>query len=215
MESEWDQTWVYSFEAERISCSRRHAQETSSACKGIVSDAVFSLATSLPHVSREPKNMLEYMKELGDDANSRPIFQRLFLEADDKLAWISDLSPHLYYDNGEGIRSSFCSHSSSAGQCFPCQLLERNGAKLYTARAKSKALSVMRTTLALRSNDAKTLATVSSSPLQNLTGQELRQRAAVQSTIQRAERQRAARAKDDNQQLKARVQLAIEALQGK
>lgn len=54
--------------------------------------------------------MVEYVKELGDHASTRPIFQRLFLEADDKLAWISNLSIHLYYGSGEGIRSSCVSH---------------------------------------------------------------------------------------------------------
>lgn len=114
IESELDQTWVHSFEAEHISCLRRHAKEASSSCKGIVSDAVFSLATSLPHVSREPKNMLEHIKELGGDAISRLIFQRLFLEADDKPACISNLCPRLYYGSSEGIQSSFSSHSSAS-----------------------------------------------------------------------------------------------------
>ena len=123
IESYTDQTWVYSFEAERVSCSTRHAKQASSACKGIVGCGVKSLATSLPHVSREPRNMLAYIRELGDHANTRPVFQRLFIEADDKLAYVTDLSPHVYYGSGDGIRSSFCSHTSALGQCFPCGLL--------------------------------------------------------------------------------------------
>ena len=81
-------------------------------------------------------------------------------------------------------------------------VLERHGAKLYTARAKRKALSVIRTTQALRSDEAST---VSVKAHQTLTSQEPQQEATVQSTSN-ALRQRAARAEHDIQQLRARVQ---------
>ena len=66
----------------------------------------------------------------------------------------------------------------------------------------------MRSTQALRSNDAQTLGAICCTTVayQNLTGQELRLRAAVQSTQRSAENQRAARAKHCIQQLKAQVQ---------
>lgn len=136
MERTIGKDWSYSFEAERSSCSKRQANTASTACKGIVGSSVASLATTLPHVAKEPSNTLKYIIKLGSHASSRPIFQSLLAEACDKLAFIKQASPDVYYGTGDGIRSSFCSHSSIMGQCIPCQMLEGHATTMYASRAE-------------------------------------------------------------------------------
>lgn len=205
--------WAYSFEAERESCCKQ-AKHASSACKGIVSEVVRSLATCLPHVSKEPNNALDYIKELGAHADSRPVFHRLFLEAGNKLACITQLAPQVYHGTGVGIRSGFCTHESSLGQCFPCEALERH-IKLYKQRAVDKTTSFMAATQAARSDDAQTLTAIypPKASLLNLTGVEWRQRAAVHGTQLRADKQKAARAAVSTVQLKEQVKVFEEKLE--
>ncbi|DBA89350.1 TPA: hypothetical protein ACH3X1_004144 [Trebouxia sp. C0004] len=209
METTNGKDWSYSFEAERLSCSKRQVKTALTACKGIVSNTVVSLATSLPHVAKEPINTLKYITELGSHASNRPILQSLLAEASDKLAFIKQVSPHVYYGSGDGIRSSFCSHASSMGQCVPCQVLERHAATMYASRAHKKAESTMLTTRALIEQDASSLQVMASSsiPHQTLTGQEMRQRAAIQSSQRRADSQRLSRAKYSMLDFKAQIKV--------
>ena len=209
METEDGNAWAYSFEAERISASKRHAKHASTACKGIMSNMVHSLATAPPHVLKEPNNVFMYLEDLADSASSRPIFQRLYDQASDKLTCIKELAPHMYLGTGEGIRSGFCSHQSNVGQCVPCQLLIKHANKIYASRAHTKAEATIEITHAILKKDNVALAkhSLSKAPLQNLTAQELRHRAFIDSTSQRAEKQRATRAKYSMGQLKVQVQV--------
>ena len=201
--------WTYSFEAERLSCSERQAKIASTACNGIMSSNVQSLATALPHVAKDANNTLRYITELGSHANSRPLLQRLLAEAPDKLTFVKHVSPHIYYGTGDGIRPSFCSHTSTTGQCYPCSLLEQHDAIMYKARASTKAESTMLATHAMIEQDVNALHTLASSstPHQTLTGQEMRQRAAIQSHQRRADNQRSLRARYSMTDLKAQVKL--------
>lgn len=191
-----------------MSCSKRQAKTASTACKGIVGKSLASLATALPHVAKEPSNTLNYIIKLGSHASSRPIFPSLLAEACDKLAFIKQVSPDVYYCTGDGIRSSFCSHSSIMGQCIPCKMLEE-ATTMYASRAEKKAESTMLTTRALLEQDASSLQVMASSatPHQTLTGQEMRQRAAIQSSQRRADSQRTSRAKYSLLDLKAQLKV--------
>lgn len=204
-----DEEWAYSFEAERISCSKRQITHASRACKGITSDIVGALTTALPHVPKEPSCVVEYIQELGCHANSRHVFNALFSATEDKVACIKDVSPQIYLGTREGIRSGFCAPQATqdTGQCIPCEVLEQHS-KLYSLRAKSKTASDMLATHALRIGDSSSLATIypPKAPLQNLTGMEWRQRAALYTTNQRADKKKATRAAQSIQSLKAQVQ---------
>lgn len=208
METTNGKDWSYSFEAERLSCSKRQAKTASTACKGIVGRSVASLATALPHVAKEPSNTLNYIIKLGSHASSRPIFQSLLAEACDKLAFIKQVSPDVYYGTADGIRSSFCSHSSIMGQCIPCKML-KEATTMYASRAEKKAESTMLTTRALLEQDASSLQVMASSatPHQTLTGQEMRQRAVIQSSQRHADSQRTSRAKYSLLDLKAQLKV--------
>ena len=59
--SAYDEEWTYSFEAERVSCSRKQVQHALGGCNGITGKAALSLATSLPHASKDPNNALKYI----------------------------------------------------------------------------------------------------------------------------------------------------------
>ena len=70
------------------------------------------LATALPHVAKEPSHTSSYITELGTHASNRPILQSLLVGSSDMLAVVKDVSPHIYYGTGDGIRSSWCSYAS-------------------------------------------------------------------------------------------------------
>ena len=198
-----DQLWTYSFEAEMRSCAKRDANNAPTACRGIVSSVVESLATAMPYFLQ--RTTLSYVQALSIHASSRPVFYSLFTNASDKSACVQKLAPCIYEGTGQGIRSGFCSNSSSAGQCIPCHLLEQHAKTIYLSRAKTKTDSTLQTARSIMNPQARLPLPSDKVPLTTLTSLELRQRAAILSAQRRTDNQKALRAAQVLQDLKAQV----------
>ena len=181
------------------------------ACKGVV-NTVQSLATALPHVPKEDTTTLAFLEELGDHASSRPIFHGMLVQvssAASKLQLVQQVAPDVYYGSGDGIRSSFCDHVANEGQYYPCSLLEKHATKLYSTRAKDKAVHTYAITHGIIERDTSKLQWLvpSKTPVHTLTGLELRQRAFIHSSQKRTNSQKTARAKVTMGQLKEQVRV--------
>lgn len=64
-------------------------------CKGVVSDRVPDIQLGQPSV-HAPEEVLVELDKMADEIKTRPAFADLFLKANDKLAFVKRVKPHLW-----------------------------------------------------------------------------------------------------------------------
>lgn len=159
------------------------------------------------HSATARPDMIEsFVKALGSNISSRPVFARLYDTAQKaQLArdFINQIKLPLYIGSGFGIRCSFCQHASDSGQCQQCSLLEASASALYKPRAKEKTGVNLAVSKAIANGDYKSAR--ESCPVQSrhqtLTGMDLIQRNAVTSCENETKERRAKRAKASKERL--------------
>lgn len=186
--------------AEGITTAIRAAKRREPACRGIVSSEVQSLATAFHYAPASPSIMTTYLTALGDNMRSRPLFQQMYLSAVSEHKAVLDLlkhtNPHMYNGTGNGIRSSFCTHTSSTGQCSPCRVLQELGSKVYSSRAQSKSRANLSASKAIAGKDyaeARKHCPVSARR-DTLTGLDMLQRNVISAHEEQTKAKRAVRA---------------------